>query len=289
MTCWSTTTAGCWPRSPSRAGRRRRGPRSALGPCTYAYSAAPAGAELHGRALGHLPLHPLGGAGSPRTTPPGPGGAAGSTISQGAAQILSWGYLGIPRGGPTGFGPAGSQISDGIALGPFYSLDGSSAADGLNAAILSDGGMMYAAPSGVLIVLPRWALFNEASQATLGDATDGSQVPYLMGQAYDYRQHLSLQHRLGDQERRARPRRSPPRCSNAASQLAYFTRSALQQTISTSSDEDAYTLVELGRGRSTPSRRCGSARLSIDAASNPDGGVPRDAAADRLQRGDGGP
>ena len=157
----------------------------ALGPCTYAYSAQPL---VQNYTAGHWAIYPytLSAARVAAHYSTGAGGAAGSTISQGAAQILSWGYLGIPRGGPTGFGPAGSQISDGIALGPFYSLDGSSAGDGLNAAILSDGGMMYAAPSGVLTVLPRWALFNEAVAATLGDATDGSQVPYLMGQAYDF-------------------------------------------------------------------------------------------------------
>ena len=243
----------------------------ALGPCTYAYSAAPL---VQNYTAGHWVIYPytLSAARVAAHYSTGAGGAAGSTISQGAAQILSWGYLGIPRGGPTGFGPAGSQISDGIALGPFYSLDGSSAGDGLNAAILSDGGMMYAAPSGTLIVLPRWALFNAASQARLGDATDGSTVPYLMGQAYDF--DNTYLYNIVSVTRNDGPTTSiTATVRNLASQLAYFTRSALQQTISTSSDEDAYTLSNWeGAIYAQPQMRV--RQLSIDAASNPDVAFP---------------
>jgi hypothetical protein len=119
----------------------------------------------------------------------------------------------------------------------------------------------------VLTILPRWALFNAATQATLGDATDGSQVPYLMGQAYDY--DNTYVENIVSVTRNDGPTTSiTVTVRNAASQLAYFTRSALQQTISTTSDEDAYTLSNWeGSIYAQPQMRV--RQLEIDAASNP--------------------
>ena len=237
-----------------------------LGPANYAYSAAPL---IQNYVAGHCVLYPYalsaGRIASHYTT--GATGASGSTVSQGAAQILSWGYLGLPRGGPAGFGPAGSQVPDGITLGPFYSLSGSSAADALNQAVLSDGGMMYAAPSGVLTILPRWALFGIAPSLTLGDATDGSQVPYEMGQAYDY--DNTYLYNIVSVTRNDGPTTSiTATTKNLPSQLAYFTRSALQQSISTTSDLDAYTLADWESGEyAQPQLRV--RQLAVDASSKP--------------------
>ena len=237
-----------------------------LGPVNYGFSAAPL---IQNYVAGHYAIYPYalsaGRIASHYTT--GASGASGSTVSQGAAQVLSWGYLGLPRGGPAGFGPAGSQISDGITLGPFYSLSGSSAADALNQAVLSDGGMMYAAPSGVLTVLPRWALFNVAPSVVFGDATDGSQVPFLMGQAYDF-DNTYLYNIIAVTRNDGPTTSITATVKDEASQLAYFTRSALQQTISTTNDLDAYTLANWESATyAQPQMRVRN--LTIDAASNP--------------------
>lgn len=237
-----------------------------LGPVNYAWSASPL---IQDYVAGHFALYPYalsaGRIAAHYNT--GAAGASGSTVSQGAAQILSWGYLGLPRGGPAGFGPAGSQVSDGIALGPFYSLEGSSAADALNQSILSDGGLMYSAPSGVLIVLPRWALFNIAPSVVFGDATDGSQVPYEPGQAYDY-DNTYLYNVIAVTRNDGPTTSITATVKNLPSQLAYFTRSALQQSISTNSDLDAYTLANWESGQyAQPQMRVRS--LSVDAAGKP--------------------
>ena len=193
-------------------------------------------------------------------------------MSQGAGNILSWGYLGIPRGGPVNFGPGNYLVSDGVEMGAFYNLGGSSAADGLNAAILSDGGMMYAAPSGVLTILPRWALFDQAPLVTFGDATDGSQVPFLQGQAFDY-DNTYLYDVVSVQRSNGPTESITAIAQDTASQLAYFTRSALQQQISTTSDLDAYTLADWELGQyEQPQIRVRS--LTVDAASNPEAAFP---------------
>ena len=237
-----------------------------LGPVNYAWSASPL---IQDYVAGHFALYPyaLSAGRIAAHYATGATGASGSTVSQGAAQILSWGYLGLPRGGPAGFGPAGSQVSDGVTLGPFYSLAGSSAADGLNQAILSDGGMMYAAPSGTLIILPRWALFNMSPSVVFGDATDGSQVPYEMGQAYDF--DNTYLYNIISVTRNDGPTTSiTATVKNLPSQLAYFTRSALQQTVSTTSDLDAYTLANWESGQyAQPQMRVRN--LSVDASGKP--------------------
>ena len=257
-----------------------------IGPANYAFSAAPL---VQDYVAGHCALYPYAlSAGrilSHYNT--GASGASGADVSQGAAQILSWGYLGLPRGGPAGFGPAGSQVSDGIALGPFYNLSGSSAADALNQAILSDGGMMYAAPSGVLTILPRWALFNIASSLTLGDATDGSQVPYEMGQAYDY--DNTYLYNVISVTRNDGPTTSiTATTKDLASQLAYFTRSALQQTVSTTSDLDAYTLADWESGTyAQPQMRVRQLSGGRRQQTGPD--VPRHSHRHRVHRRHRGP
>ena len=126
---------------------------------------------------------------------------------------------------------------------------------------------MYAAPSGVLTILPRWALFNIAASLALGDTTDGSQVPYEMGQAYDY--DNTYLYNVISVTRNDGPTTSiTATTKNLASQLAYFTRSALQQTISTTSDLDAYTLADWESGTyAQPQMRV--RQLAVDAGSKP--------------------
>ena len=237
-----------------------------LGPCNYAYSSA---SLVQNYVTGHQVLYPytLAAARVAAHYSTGAQGASGLTVSQGAGSILSWGYLGIPHGGPANFGPLTGTVSDGITLGEFYNLAGSSAADGLNAAILSDGGMMYAAPTGVLTVLPRWALFDQTPLFTFGDATDGSQVPFLQGQAFDF-DNTYLYDVVSVQRSNGPTESITVITQNSASQLAYFTRSALQQQISTTNDLDAYTLAdwELAEYEQPQIRVRG---LTVNAASNP--------------------
>jgi hypothetical protein len=234
----------------------------ALGPCNYAYTANPL---VQNYVAGHWAIFPyaLSAGRIAAHYATGAQGAGGVTVSQGAAQILSWGYLGLPHGGPSQFNGA----SDGIEMGPFYSLAGSSASDGLNGLILSDGGMMYAAPSGILTILPRWALFNQSPSVTFGDSVTAGQVPFLEGQAFDY-DNTYLYNVVQVTRDDGTLTSITAQVKNSPSQLAYFTRSALQQTISTTSDLDAYTLANWESGEyAQPAVRVRT--LTVDAASNP--------------------
>lgn len=235
----------------------------ALGPCTYAYAAAPFVQNYVGGRLG-LYSYTMPAAQVAANYSVGANGAAGANISQRAAQILDWAYLGLPRGGPTNFGsPA---VDDGIYYSAAYSIDGSSASDALNA-VIPGNGMVVSMPTGTLTVLPKWALLNLTSSWTLGDATDGSEIPYLPGQAYDYDNTYLF-------DNVAVTRQNGPNTSitadarNIGAQAQYFPRGALTQSIETTSDLDAYTLANFELATyEQPSLRVRN--VTIDAASNP--------------------
>jgi hypothetical protein len=236
------------------------------GNCNYAYSANP---YVQNFVLGHLVLYPYtlssGRVGSHWGT--GSAGGEGFPVWTGIGQVLTWGGIGIPRGGVTTFSSTLAVIDDGIKLGPFYQLAGQSAADGINGAVLSDGGMVYAAPTGTLITLPRWSLFDQTPVFTLGDAIDNSQVQYLPDETFEY--DNTYLYNAVQVTRQNGPNQSITVTSkDFTSDAEYFPRTALQQTISTTSDLDVYTLSQFELANySQPQLRV--QQVTIDAASNP--------------------
>jgi hypothetical protein len=240
------------------------------GPCAYAYTANPL---VQNYTVGDLVVYPYtlsaGRVASHYST--GAKGGAGRTVSQGAANILTWGNLGLPRGGPVSFGPVFPGVSDGIAMGPFYSLAGVSAGDGINDVVTSDGGMMFAAPTGTLTILPRWALFNQVPQVTFGD--QAGQVPYQMGQAYDF-DNTYLYNTVAVTRTSGTTTSITATVKDTTSQNEYFNRSALQRTISTTSDLDAYTLADWDLAQyAQPQMRVRG--LTVDASSKPSVAFPQ--------------
>jgi hypothetical protein len=240
----------------------------ALGPCTYAYAAAP---FVQDYVAGRLALYAytMPAAQVAANYAVGAAGASGVSISQRAAQILDWAYLGLPHGGPVSFGsPA---VGDGITYSAAYSLDGSSASDALAAVTIGDG-MIVAMPTGILTVLPKWALFNLAATWTLGDATNGTEIPYLPGQAYDY-DNTYLYDDVAVTRQNGPNTSITAEVKDIAAQSQYFPRGALDQTIITTSDLDAYTLAnwELA-AYGQPSLRVRG--LTISAEANPTQAFP---------------
>jgi hypothetical protein len=184
--------------------------------------------------------------------------------------VLAWANLGFAR--------AGQQTFNGIPVplteGPAYSLEGQSAADAMNQLAASEAGLVFAAPSGALVFVHKWALFNQAPVATLGDSPNpvAGQVPYLQAATWDLDNTYLFNVTQTTQQVGANTTITAS-AANFASQASYFTRSALQQTIQTTSNLDAFDSANYAIAKySQPQLRVSA--LTIDAASNPQVAFP---------------
>jgi hypothetical protein len=237
-----------------------------LGPARYAFGAVPfrgnyvlGHAAVHSAALSPSRVRAHHRVGAYGTT----SGSGGDTPQQRVAAILSWGYLGIPRGGPLTYAGA----TENLYLGPAYDVGGSTAIDAVNTVTTSEGGLAACMPNGVLTYLPRNWLYNLPSAVTFGDDPAAGEVPFLRGQAWD----LDTTY-LYDQTAVTRVSGATTSVTatwrDSTGAARYFTRSALTQQIETTSDDDAYDASTwLAAKYAEPSLRVRT--LTIDAASNP--------------------
>lgn len=186
------------------------------------------------------------------------------------AQILAWAQLGIPRGGRETF----NGLNQDVLEGPAYTLQGNNAADGLNQVALNESGMYAAMPSGSLVYIHRWALFNQAPVVIFGDSVsvgDG-EVPALQASSWSYDNtylfnnvQVTLQYGANNL--------FTVTTVDFNSQHQYFTRSALTETISTMNNLDAVDMANWQLNKySQPNLRVSN--VTIDAASNPNVAFP---------------
>ena len=193
----------------------------------------------------------------------GNGGQEGVDASQRIAQILAWTYLGIPRGGQVFF----DGVTDGVTQGPAYQLTGQSAASAVNQVVANDQATAYVAPSGALIYVPRWAIYDLSPAAVFGDSVSGTEIPYQMGQAFGY--DNTYLYNTDAITRQNGPNQSiTATATSFTSRSAFFLRSALTATIQTTSDLDAYDIANWDIAKyAQPEFRISV--LTVDAASNP--------------------
>jgi hypothetical protein len=200
----------------------------------------------------------------------------GSTGQQGVdavarvAQILAWANLGFARGGQEFFNGAQQPVAE----GPAYSLGGASATDALNQVALNEAGMLAAMPSGALVFIHKWALFDQAPVAVLGDAPNpaAGEIPYLQPTAWDLDNTYLFN--LTQTTQQVGPNNTiTAQAADFASQHEYFLRSALQVTIQTTSALDAFDSANYAIAKySQPQLRVSA--VQIDAASNPAAAFP---------------
>jgi hypothetical protein len=186
------------------------------------------------------------------------------------AQILAWAGLGIPVAGRITF----NGITSGILQGPAYNLAGTTAADAVNQVAVNENTQAVAAPDGTLVYIHKWASFNQAPVAVLGDSPVPAQgdVAFLQGQAWDYddtylsnNNQVTLQYGANNL--------FTVQVVSFPSQASYFARTAGAQTITTMSSGDATDLANWQSAKyAQPALRVSG--LSIDAASNPSAAFP---------------
>jgi hypothetical protein len=197
--------------------------------------------------------------------------ATGITGQQGCdgtariAQIMSWANLGLPRAGRMTF----SGVTDGVQQGPAYSLAGTTASAACAQAALNDLALLAAWPTGAAVWAGRWALFNQAPVAAFGDSPGPGtgQVPYLQSQTWGY-DNTYLYNTVSVTQQYGQNNLFTLTGTDPVSQAAYYARTSLAQTITTTSDEDVYTMVNWELAKySQPSLRVSG--VTVDAASNP--------------------
>lgn len=146
-----------------------------LGPGRYSYDCASAYSyKASNFAAGHLAVYAyqLTGQRVMAHYQTGFIGAAGVTAAERFSQVLTWGQLGLKRGGYWWQNAQGNpEITQ---IGPAYSLDGATAADAINALSQEEGGRNGTQANGSYIYQERWASYNLPISATLGDNAAGA-------------------------------------------------------------------------------------------------------------------
>lgn len=90
------------------------------------------------------------------------------------AQVLTWGELGLKRGGTAWYNTYGNY--EGTFMSEAYDYDGSSAADILSQITQSEGGRCYIQANGSIVYAYRWSLYDQPVVAQFGDQP--GQLPF---------------------------------------------------------------------------------------------------------------
>lgn len=147
-----------------------------LGPGRYSYDCATTiisndGYAAQNYAAGHLAVYPylLPQARITAHYEAGIAGWSGTDAATRFSQILTWGQLGLKRGGYNAASATG--VPEITQIGPAYSLSGQSAAAAEFALAQSEGGSYRTQANGSLIYLERDIGYNQPVSATLADGT----------------------------------------------------------------------------------------------------------------------
>lgn len=140
------------------------------------------------------------------------------------AQILTWGQLGMKRGGTAWYGTYGH--AEGTYISEAYAYDGSSASDTVYQVVQTEGGRVFTQGNGSIVYNYRWNLYNQPTAATFGD-NGTTELPFEQETSFSldtqfiYNVITSTQNRGANQELFYQE-------NNFISQNDYFMRSGLQ-------------------------------------------------------------
>ena len=124
-------------------------------------------------------------------------------------------------------------------LGAAYSTANSAMSDAMNELCLSDGGMWYGNCAGSLMFASKRALYNRTPSIVFGDLNNNSEVPYepTFGLDYDnaYLSNVTQATQVSGPNTLVAPIEK-----DTTSVAQYFQRGTLQQSVSSTSPQDAY-------------------------------------------------
>ncbi len=139
------------------------------------------------------------------------------------AQVLTWGLLGLRRGGTAWYGSYGN--SENTFMSEAYEYEGSSAADIMAQITQTEGGRAYVQANGSLVYTLRWSRYNQPVAAIFGD-NGTTELPFLQESSFSvdnsfvYNQVTTTQNRGPNQT-------VFTQATDPQSQFEYFNRSGL--------------------------------------------------------------
>lgn len=151
-------------------------------------------------------------------------GWAGVPASGRFAQILTWGQMGLKRGGTAWFETYGH--AEGTYISEAYAYEGLSAAQAITQVVQTEGGRAFVQGNGSIVYNYRWNLYNQGSVVTYGD-NSSTEIPFEQATSF------SLDNQFIYNVISATQNRGPNQTlffqeSNFPSQQDYFMRSGLQ-------------------------------------------------------------
>ena len=154
-----------------------------FGPGQYSYDASSLVVyEAYNFTAGHLAIYPyvLSQQVVDGHYVTGVSGYVGVVAPYRFAQILTWGRLGLKRGGTRWFTPTsgGGVLNENTLIGEAYSYSGTSAQDAIQQLTDTEGGRVFVQGNGSLCYILRWATYSQISVAAFGDNPTIGQIPF---------------------------------------------------------------------------------------------------------------
>jgi hypothetical protein len=139
------------------------------------------------------------------------------------AQALTWGNLGLKRGGTAWFGSHGTV--EGTYISEAYQYDGSSAADVMNQLVQTEGGRCYTQGNGSIVYVYRWYQYNQPVSVVFGD-NGTTEIPFEQDESFSVDNQF-LFNVISATQNRGPNQDLSVQTTNYPSQLEYFQRSGL--------------------------------------------------------------
>lgn len=175
----------------------------------------------------------------------GVNGFVGVSLPYRFAQTLTWGLLGLKRGGVMWAGAHGT--SQNTLASEAYNLEGATGASVVGQLAQTDQGRCYSQGNGSIIYMPRWSLYNQPVVATFGD-NGTTEVPFLQETAYSL-DNTFIYNQVNSVQNRGPNTVVFYQQTNFPSQLSFFNRSGLQYQTYAMSVFDVYGVVDWSMAR----------------------------------------
>lgn len=150
-------------------------------------------------------------------------GWAGTPAPGRFAQVLTWGQLGLKRGGTAWFGVYGQP--EGTYISEAYSYDGSSAAEITAQIVQTEGGRAFTQGNGSIVYNYRWNLYNQNPVAIFGD-NNTTELPFEQDTSFSFDNQL-IYNVISATQNRGPSQDLFYQLGNSVSQTEYFMRSGL--------------------------------------------------------------
>jgi hypothetical protein len=189
-------------------------------------------------------------------------GSVGDSPPRRFSKVLTWGLLGLKRGGPVWYASYGNP--ENTAISEAYSYEGSTGADVIGQITLTEGGRCFTTANGSLIYMQRWNFYNQPVAQTFGD-NGTTEIPFEQSTSFDV-DNTNLFNQINSVQQRGPNSDIFYQQTNFPSQLSFFVRSGLQFQSFALSPFDVYSRVNWSMAKyNNPIQRVAQLDLNVAA------------------------